>query len=46
MYHEYLGLVINRGKLFRVNCVTSNKKWAKRGELYKNIMLSFVPKGF
>lgn len=46
LYHELLSLTINRGKLFRLNSVTSNKKWAKREDLYKNIHLSFVPKGF
>ena len=45
-YHELLGLCINRGKLYRVTAVTSNKKWGKRQELYKNILASFVPKGF
>lgn len=44
--HEYVVLSVNRGKLFRVSCVTSNKRWPKRAELYKNIVLSFVPKGF
>jgi len=46
MYHELLALSINRGKLYRVTTVTSNKKWNKRQELYKNIIASFVPKGF
>lgn len=46
LYHELLALCINRGKLFRVTTVTSNKKWAKRQEMYKNIVASFVPKGF
>jgi len=46
MYHEYLALTINRGKLFRLSTVTSNKRWPKRQELYKNVVLSFVPKGF
>uniref|UniRef100_A0A7S4BPW2 PsbP C-terminal domain-containing protein n=1 Tax=Chrysotila carterae TaxID=13221 RepID=A0A7S4BPW2_CHRCT len=46
MYHEYLALAVNRGKLFRVSTVTSNKRWPKREELFKNIILSFVPKGF
>jgi len=46
MYHEYLALTINRGKLFRLSTVTSNKRWSKRQELYKNVVLSFVPKGF
>ena len=30
MYHELLALCINKGKLFRVTTVTSNKKWNKR----------------
>ena len=46
LYHELLALCINRGKLYRVTTVTSNKKWPKRQELYKNIVASFVPKGF
>jgi len=46
LYHEFLSLTINRGKLYRLTSVTSNKKWNKREELYKNIHLSFVPKGF
>ena len=46
VYHELLGLCINRGKLYRVSAVTSNKKWEKRKELYKNVILSFVPKGY
>lgn len=45
-YHELLALCINRGKLYRVTTVTSNKKWGKRKELYQNIVASFVPKGF
>lgn len=46
IYHELLALSINRGKLYRVTTVTSNKKWSRRQELYKNIIASFVPKGF
>lgn len=46
LYHELLLLTINRGKLFRVSTVASNKRWSKRGELYRNIINSFVPKGF
>lgn len=46
MYHEFLVLTINRGKLFRLSTVTSNKKWQKRESLYKNVANSFVPKGF
>jgi len=45
-YHELLSLTINRGKLYRVSAVTSNKKWGKRADLYKNIVASFVPRGF
>lgn len=46
LYHELLALCINRGKLYRVACVTGNKKWGKRKELYANIVASFVPKGY
>ena len=45
-FHELLALSINRGKLFRLTTVTSNRKWPKREELYRNIVASFVPKGF
>jgi hypothetical protein len=45
-FHELLALCINRGKLYRVSAVTSNKKWNKRAELYKNVVLSFVPRGY
>lgn len=45
-FHEYLLLTINRGKLYRLNTVATNKRWPKRQELYKNVVLSFVPKGF
>lgn len=82
-YHELLALCINKGKLFRVSTVTSNKKWSKRAwprdisnatpymsehvrppsdgshcslrvanwccagkELYRNVVASFVPKGY
>lgn len=45
-FHEYQTLSINKGKLYRLTAVTSNKRWPKRKELYKNIQLSFVPKGF
>lgn len=45
MYHELLTLSINRGKLYRLSAVATNKRWPKRSELYNNIMLSFVPSG-
>lgn len=45
-YRELLALSINKGKLFRLSAVATNKRWAKRGELYTNIVNSFVPKGF
>jgi len=45
-FHEYILLSINRGKLFRLTTTTTNKRWPKRAEMYKNVALSFVPKGF
>lgn len=45
-FHEYQTLSINKGKLYRLSTVTTSKRWSKRKELYKNIALSFVPKGF
>lgn len=46
LYHELIALCINRGKLYKLTCVATNKRWSKRGELYKNLAASFVPKGF
>merc|ERR1711951_111109 len=45
-YHEIIALSINKGKLFRLSCVSPNARWGKRSEIYKNVVLSFVPKGF
>lgn len=28
VYHEYLGLTINKGKLYRVTCVAKNSRWS------------------
>mmetsp|Transcript_158717 Transcript_158717/g.280353 ORF Transcript_158717/g.280353 Transcript_158717/m.280353 type:complete len:269 (+) Transcript_158717:97-903(+) len=44
--HEILVLTISGGKLWRVNCLTSNKKWPKREKNFKIIANSFVPQGF
>ena len=46
VYHEFLLLTINKGKLYRLACTSTNKRWGKRQELYKNIALSFVPQGY
>jgi len=46
VYHELLLLSVNKGKLYRLSCIASNKRWGKRSELYKNVALSFVPQGF
>jgi len=46
VYHELLLLSINKGKLYRLSCISRNPRWDKRKELYKNIALSFVPQGF
>jgi len=45
-YRELLLLTISKGRLFRLSTVATNKRWSKRGELYKNIVASFVPRGF
>ena len=45
-YHELLALTINKGKLYRLSATASNKRWPKREELYRNIIYSFVPKGY
>lgn len=37
-------LCINKGKLWSVTATTSEKRWAKRKELYGAIMASFAPK--
>ena len=46
VYHELLLLSINKGKLYRMSCISRNQRWDKRKEMFKNIALSFVPQGF
>ena len=41
---EVYQLCINKGKLWSVTATTSEKRWAKRKELYGAIMASFAPK--
>jgi len=45
-FHEIILLSVNNGKLWRLNAVTTNKKWNKWEKMYKNIAESFVPQGF
>ena len=40
---ELYQLCIGKGKLWSISSVATTKRWNKRGDLYNNISLSFVP---
>jgi hypothetical protein len=49
LFHELFALSISNNKLYRVTATTSNQRWRTnkvRKELFRNIILSFIPKGF
>jgi len=43
IYHELVLLTINRGKLYRLNCISQNKNWKGWSEAFRNTINSFVP---
>ena len=44
-YHEMLSLAINKGKLYRLSTVATNKRWQEAaGDLQEHAL--FSPKGF
>lgn len=42
--HQLLQLCICKGKLWSIDANSSEKRWAKRSELYNNVLGSFMPK--
>lgn len=42
--HQLLQLCVAKGKLWSVDANAKEKRWAKRGELYENVLGSFIPK--
>lgn len=41
---EVYQLCISKGRLWSVTATTAEKRWAKRKELFDNVMLSFRPR--
>ena len=42
--HQLLSLSVNKGKIWSLDANTTEKRWAKRADLYYNVVGSFVPK--
>jgi len=42
--HQLLQLCVNKGKIWSLDANTREKKYAKRREMYYNILGSFMPK--
>jgi photosystem II oxygen-evolving enhancer protein 2 len=42
--HQLLQLCVCKGKLWSIDASAKEKRWAKRAELYENVMGSFMPK--
>ena len=42
--HQLLQLCVGKGKLWSVDANAKEKRWAKREELYRNVLGSFMPK--
>ena len=42
--HQLLQLCVNKGKIWSLDANTKEKKFAKRREMYYNILGSFMPK--
>jgi photosystem II oxygen-evolving enhancer protein 2 len=42
--HQLLSLSVNKGKIWSLDCNTTEKNWKKREEMYYNIVGSFLPK--
>jgi len=42
--HQLLLLCVSKGKVWSLDANSTQKRWSKREELYKNILGSFVPK--
>jgi len=42
--HQLLSLSVNKGKIWSLDANTTEKRWSKRQEMYKNVLGSFMPK--
>lgn len=42
--HQLLSLSVNKGKIWSLDCNTTEKRWGKREEMYYNVVGSFLPK--
>ena len=42
--HQLLQLCVNKGRIWSLDANSKEKRWAKRGELYNNVLGSFMPK--
>jgi photosystem II oxygen-evolving enhancer protein 2 len=42
--HQLLQLCICKGKLWSIDANSKEKRWAKRSELYENVLAGFIPK--
>mmetsp|Transcript_16007 Transcript_16007/g.20921 ORF Transcript_16007/g.20921 Transcript_16007/m.20921 type:complete len:222 (+) Transcript_16007:138-803(+) len=42
--HQLLQLCVSKGKLWSIDASAKEKRWDKRGELYQNVLGSFMPK--
>lgn len=42
--HQLLQLCVCKGKLWSIDANSSEKRWAKKSELYENVLGSFMPK--
>uniref|UniRef100_A0A7S2MZD3 PsbP C-terminal domain-containing protein n=1 Tax=Helicotheca tamesis TaxID=374047 RepID=A0A7S2MZD3_9STRA len=42
--HQLLQLCVNKGKVWSLDANTTEKRWAKREEMYDNVLGSFLPK--
>ena len=42
--HQVLSLSVNKGKIWSLDANTTEKRWSKREEMYKNVLGSFMPK--
>ena len=41
--HQLLQLCVNKGKIWSLDCNSTEKRWSKVSELYENVANSFYP---
>ena len=42
--HQLLQLCVSKGKIWSLDANAKEKRWSKRGDMYENVLGSFVPK--